>query len=193
MHPALKLTALLITAGLSTAAVAALAQNPSRNVPAQVVGMKSLEKEALVPAPRSEVWKAWTTPEGAQAFFAPKVEIELHPGGKYEVWFMPSAPEGKRGAEGLQVLSLLPERMFSFDWSFPPAVPDLRESGERTWVVIELADAPEGQTRVRLTQLGWKEGASWDAGYAYFDKAWDFVLGNLVTRFESGPLDWSGR
>lgn len=193
MHPPRTLAFVLVASALLSTAIAIASQSASRNVPAEVVGLKSLEKEVIVPAPRPEVWRAWTTSEGAQRFFAPQVDVELRPGGSYDVLFMPSAPEGKRGAEGMKVLSLLPERMFSFDWGFPPAAPDLRAADERTWVVIELADAPEGRTRVRFTQLGWKEGASWDKGYEYFDKAWDFVLGNLVQSFESGPLDWSGR
>jgi len=133
-----------------------------------------------------EVWRAFTTTEGARTFFAPDARIELRLGGPYEVYFNPKAPVGSRGCEGCRVLSYAPEEMVSFTWSAPPDQPETR--WQRTFVVVQLADAGQGRTKVRLTHGGWKEGAEWDQTYAYFDKAWNFVLGNLQKRFESGPL-----
>ena len=34
-----------------------------------------------VPAPLTEVWRAWTTEEGVESFFAPECNIDLRPGG----------------------------------------------------------------------------------------------------------------
>jgi len=42
-----------------------------------------------------------------------------------------------------------------------------------------------------MAHLGWGDGGQWDQAYAYFDKAWDTVLGNLQQRFVSGPRDWT--
>src|SRR5688572_2425944 len=92
-----------------------------------------LEFEAIVNAPVNEVWKAWTTNEGVQTFFAPKANIDLRPGGSYEILFMPNSPAGQRGAEDLHVLSFLPEQMLSFEWSAPPQLAHARP--ERNWVV----------------------------------------------------------
>jgi hypothetical protein len=51
----------------------------------------------------------------------------------------------------------------------------------------------ERQVRLALTHIGWGEGGEWDKAYAYFDRAWGNVLGNLKKRFESGPVDWTDR
>ena len=42
-----------------------------------------------------------------------------------------------------------------------------------------------------LHHTGWGDGGQWDQAFAYFDRAWGFVLGNLKARFERGPQDWS--
>jgi len=58
--------------------------------------------------------------------------------------------------------------------------------------VILRFDAPNAEeTRVTLTHVGWGDGGEWDKTYAYFDKAWEKVLGNLQTRFATGPIDWT--
>ena len=46
-------------------------------------------------------------------------------------------------------------------------------------------------TRVTLHHTGWGDGGEWDQTYAYFDRAWGNVLGNLKKRFETGPQDWT--
>jgi hypothetical protein len=45
--------------------------------------------------------------------------------------------------------------------------------------------------KVTLHHTGWGEGDEWDKTYAYFDRAWATVLGNLKKRFETGPYDWT--
>lgn len=152
--------------------------------------MRKLEKTVDVPATPAEVWTAWTTEAGVGAFFAPAANIQLRPGGMYEIFFMPDAPAGERGADGCRVLSFLPRRMLSFTWNAPPDVPALRAKGPITWVVVEIGKAGD-HAKCRVTHLGWRKGEDWEAMYAYFDRAWDVVLARLVKRFEEGPIDWA--
>ena len=67
--------------------------------------------------------------------------------------------------------------MFSFTWYTPPKFKDKRESGYQTWVVLEFIPE-DNNTLVRLTNLGYPD--DWDDVYEYFNKAWDYVLDNLV-------------
>ncbi|MBS1151504.1 MAG: hypothetical protein H6Q89_3202, partial [Myxococcaceae bacterium] len=136
-----------------------------------------------------EVFKAWTTVEGMKSFLAPDAKVELKPGGAYEPYFVLTVPAGMRGAEGCTVVSFQPNKQLVFTWNFPPTIPALREAKEHTQVAIDLV--PEGaKTKVRLTQTGWKEGADWEKGRAYFERAWGFVLARLERRFTRGPIDW---
>lgn len=152
---------------------------------------RAIRKEVVVQAPLAEVWKAWTTNEGAQTFFAPRTDIDPAVGGHYEIHFAPQAPVGSRGAEGCRVHSIVPPRALAFTWNQPPVVPVLRAADVHTIVYVRLEEAGAAKTRVRFTQTGWGEGPDWDKAFAYFETAWDVVLGRLKLRFESGPIDWS--
>ena len=147
---------------------------------------KRLHKEVVVEASLDAVWHAWTTTEGIAEFFSPESNIELRIGGPYELFMSMAEPDGqgKRGSQGCKVLSFIPREMLAFEWNFPPRVPALRRSGAKTHVVLRFEELPGGKVRVRFDQLGWKEGPDWDKGYAYFDKAWDWVLANLKKHFE---------
>jgi uncharacterized protein YndB with AHSA1/START domain len=169
----------------------ARSQQPAREPAANGSGGagKAIYKEAIIPAPRDEIWKAWTTSEGACTFFAPQAHIDLTIGGPYELYFVPTAPEGARGSEGCKVLSYLPLEMLSFDWNAPPHFPDLR-NGPHTWIVLRFDEVPGKGTKIRVAHLGWREGEDWDKVYHYFDRAWDVVLQRLARRFSEGPIDW---
>jgi uncharacterized protein YndB with AHSA1/START domain len=149
-----------------------------------------IRKEVVVNACVEAVWEAWTTPEGAVTFFAPRANIKLAIGGPYELFFDLDAPEGSRGGEGLRILSFLPLEMLSFDWNAPPQYPTVRQ-GQRTWVVVQFYPLGQSEVQVRLTHLGWRGGEEWDKVFQYFKRAWDIVLGRLEYRFSNGPIDWN--
>jgi len=149
-----------------------------------------IQKEVIVSASLDEVWEAWTTLAGVKTFFASKANVELAIGGPYEMFFNLDAPPGSQGGEGLKVLSYLPKEMLSFEWNAPPDFPTLREK-ELTWVVVQFEPLQSNRVRVKLTHLGWKDGDEWERLYQYFLRAWEIVLGRLVYRFSSGPLDWT--
>ena len=149
---------------------------------------RAIVKSVEVAGTLEAVWEAWTTSDGARTFFSSHVDIELRPGGRYEVLFRLTGPEGERGSEDCTVLSYLPKSMLTIEWNAPPDFGELRHL--RTIVVMELESVTPDRTRVRLTHHGWGEGERWQDLYVYFDRAWSFVLSNLKKRFDSGPLEW---
>jgi len=152
---------------------------------------RGIRKEAVVPAGRSEVWRAWTTAEGARAFFAPDARIELRPRGPYEIYFNPEGSEGLRGSDGCTVVAFRPEEFLVFTWNAPPSIPTIRNGKRKTRVEVRLEPEGDGRTRVTLLHTGWGKGEDWDRTYEYFERAWDVVLDRLQQRFERGPIDWS--
>lgn len=148
-----------------------------------------IEIETIVNAPIADVWKSWATAQGMSAFIGCEAQIELRPGGPYEIYFDDKGASGQRGSEGCHVLSYEPMRMLSFSWNAPPRLAHCRS--ERTWVVVTLGEAETGRTRVRLTQHGFAEkiasqpehAAEWRECRAYFTAAWPQVLGALQERF----------
>ena len=150
---------------------------------------RAIDKEVVVPASVDAVWDAWTTREGITSFMAPDARVEPRVGGAFSIHFDPGAAPGARGADDMRFMALQPKRMLSFDWNAPPSLPEVR--AQRTFVVVRLAPVDDKTTRVTLHHTGWGDGGEWDKAYAYFDRAWGNVLGNLQKRFESGPVDWT--
>jgi uncharacterized protein YndB with AHSA1/START domain len=148
-----------------------------------------IEASTVVSATAGDVFRAWTTPDGIEAFLGVKARVELRQGGPFELEFGAQMPVGERGSEGCKVLSWLPGRMFSFDWNAPPKLATARK--QRTVVVVELEPEGPGLTRVRLTHHGFAEKAAaapaeaeeWKQVRAYFAQAWPNVLAALKKHF----------
>lgn len=150
---------------------------------------RALDKEVVIAASVDEAWASWTTREGIVSFFAPGAVVEPRVGGAFHIHIDPGAQPGMRGADDMRFLALQPKKMISFDWNAPPSLPEARQ--QRTFVIVRFHPLGEKQTRVTLHHTGWGEGGEWDKAYAYFDRAWGNVLGNLKKRFETGPVDWT--
>jgi len=150
---------------------------------------RAIDKEVVVAAPIESVWQAWTTRAGIRTFFAPDAEIDARVGGAFHIHINPFAEPGMKGADDMRYMALQPPTMLSFDWNAPPSLPEVR--AQRTFVVVRLAPLDAKSTRVTLHHTGWGTGGQWDDTYAYFDRAWGNVLGNLKKSFESGPVDWT--
>jgi uncharacterized protein YndB with AHSA1/START domain len=150
---------------------------------------RALDKEIVVKASLDQVWQAWTTREGITSFFAPDARIEPRVGGAFQIYMNPGAEPGMKGADDMRYMALQPKKMISFDWNAPPSLPEAR--AQRTFVIVRFFPLDGATTRITLHHVGWGEGGEWDKTYAYFDKAWGTVLGNLQQRFEKGPRDWT--
>ncbi len=141
---------------------------------------RQIVKTATIPRPISHVWAQWTTHEGLKTFLGKDNHITLELLGAFEIYFLTDYPLGLRGSEGCQVLSFVPHKMFSFSWSVPPSFPDLRATGQQSYVVVFFNASPDDrQTEISLHHLGWHNDAAWLPVIAYFEAAWDIVLNNL--------------
>lgn len=150
---------------------------------------RSIDKEVLISANAEQAWQSWTTREGITGFFAPDAEIDARVGGAFHIFIDPLAEPGARGADEMRFMALQRPKMLSFDWNAPPSQPEIR--AQRTFVVVRLEAVDATHTKVSIHHTGWGDGPAWDKTYAYFDKAWGVVLGNLQQRYEKGPKDWT--
>jgi uncharacterized protein YndB with AHSA1/START domain len=148
-----------------------------------------LEVSRLVQAPPAEVYKTFTARDGLVRFLAPDVRFSLTANGPFEALFVPEAPAGQKGGEGCVVKSWVDGKSFTFTWNFPPSLQALRDANARTEVEVTFV-AQGRDTKVTLTQRGWKEGADWAAGRAYFERAWSIVLARLARVMAGGSIDW---
>ena len=136
----------------------------------------------VINAPVADVWKAWTTAEGIESFWAPKAaKVEPVPGGAFELWFGVNNPEGLRGSEGCLVHSVKPMEQFVFEWNAPPEIPAIRKL--RTLVYLDFKPLPDNRTELTLRNFGYGTGDDWAKNKGYFEKAWPAVMGSLEKRF----------
>ena len=154
-----------------------------------IAAERSIDKQVEVAASLDQAWDAWTTRDGITAFFAPDAKVEPRVGGAFQIYMDPLAQPGMRGADDMRVMAVQPKKMISFDWNAPPHLAQARQ--QRTFVIVRLEPVGEKLTRISLHHTGWGDGGEWDQTYAYFDRAWGGVLGNLKKRFETGPVDWT--
>lgn len=178
MRPFQTLCALALAAALPAAAPAA--PIASDLFDGRGPAPRSFTKEIEIAAPAAAAWALWTDAAAWQELMGPdsRANIDLEIGGRYEWLF-----DGKIGSNGCQVLSYIPGRMVSFTWNAPPGQAT-RE--RRTWVVVETEALDDRSMRLRLTHLGFGEGADWDTTYAYFDQAWGRVLPMMKQHLEGG-------
>ena len=154
-------------------------QSDSANVTSEPPRQLVIEVE--VPAPVSEVWKAFSTSEGLRTWLFPHATVELKPGGDWLVRF----PGGSTG--GGTIVSFVPEKEIVISALAPDKFPHVR--AERTRAVFQFE--PRGNaTIVRLTQSGWKSGDEWTNAYEYLLAGNAQLLASLHKRFVNGPVDW---
>jgi uncharacterized protein YndB with AHSA1/START domain len=148
--------------------------------------------ERTIELPREETWRLFTTSDGWKQTLGADSNIELRPGGKFELLFGPSAPKGQQGSEGCTVLSLVPNQMISYTWNAPPKFEHARAN--YTWVVVHFDELAPARTRIRIDHLGFAEKAGefpdhreeWEQVRGYFQAAWGSVLNKIKAKENKG-------
>lgn len=146
------------------------AQNPSNDY------FKVLIHEVTVDLPIEKVWWGWTTDEGVQSFLAADSEVVMKMGGHYNLALY---EKGSQLLKENKILSFIPQKMFSFEFTMPDQFPSLRN--EKTWVVVEFTPRSAQETDVKITHLGWGKGGEWEAAYEYFSQAWLLIATDMQT------------
>jgi uncharacterized protein YndB with AHSA1/START domain len=131
-----------------------------------------------VPAPREEVFRAWTDPEelkrwfGPGEFTIPEAELDVRPGGAYEI--VMQAPDGNQmRLKGVYREIAPPERLvFTWSWSL------MWDGATDSVVTVEFRDAG-GATEVVLTHGDFES----DDELAPYAGGWESGLDKLVRAF----------
>jgi uncharacterized protein YndB with AHSA1/START domain len=165
-----------------TLCAAALAQTDAP--PVKVTRLSSPEKalkfEVLIPGKIADVWTAFTTTEGLNTWLWKDCTVDLRAGGGWTVHFPGSTGGGT-------IVSLKDGRQVVIHAMAPEKFPEVRRAG--TTATFDFEPAGD-QTRVTLTQTGWKQGKEWDDAYDYLANGNAQLLGQLHVRFAKGPLKW---
>lgn len=142
------------------------------------IAERTLVHEAVIAAPVSEVWKAFTTSEGFASWAVAQADIDLRIGGDMRTHYNPNGVLGDEGTIINRIISFEPERMLSIRNVQAPKGFKNAEVFQQTWSVIyfEPLDGQRDRTRIRCVGLGYGEEPEWDEVYNKFKagNAWTF-------------------
>jgi len=147
-----------------------------------------IKYEAAVPVSLDETWALWTTEAGLENFFAREAIIEPEVLGEFSIHFFPDNAPGMRGAEGMRILAIEPGDRLLFTWNAPPNLPHARS--QMATVEVTFDALSDNETLVTLTHGSFGRHEEWALTRAYFEGAWQVVLGRLQYAAANGPIDW---
>ncbi len=147
--------------------------------------------EAVIDAPVSKVWAAFTTDEGFRTWGAPIVHITPGHDGMLEASYLPTSKIGDAENIRNRILVYYPEHLLVIhNEHAPKGGPFKQEVIDKIRTIFEFQDIGGGKTRLVESGVGYGEGADFDSMYAHFraGNAEEFEL--LEKSFVSGPIDW---
>jgi uncharacterized protein YndB with AHSA1/START domain len=137
------------------------------NRPAELAGNHLVTVRRLLPAPREEIWKLWTTPERMPEWILDggSATLDVRVGGRYH---LDMHYEGKSFPHDGEYLEVVPPSRLVFTW--------ISEGTEwkPTIVTIELEDR-DGDTEIVLTHEGLPSAKS----VADHEGGWTEIMGWL--------------
>lgn len=146
-----------------------------------------LVHEAIVNGSVDEVWQAFTTSSGLQAWMVPHAEIDLKVGGKMRTNFNPQGKLGDEETIENLILSFEPKRMLSFRVSQTPVGFPFVNAVKSVWTVVYFEALGLRQTRVRQVSLGFGEDEESRKMRGFFETADAGLLASLQKRFAAQP------
>lgn len=185
---ALVVAGLLVGASPATARPVSAPGDCSRQ---EADAARTLCHELVIPAPVEEVWRLFASTEGLASWVAPVAAIDFRIGGVWESSYRRDARLGDPGNIRNRILSYNPQRMLSIAVESAPTGFPEPELVRTVWTVIDFEPVGHKRTRVRVSMLGYHDGAGYDRLYALFKMGNAETLKSLHARVTNGPVDWS--
>src|SRR5688572_32651172 len=141
--------------------------------------------EAVIDAPVAVVWEAFTTKGGMESWMAASADIQLAVGGRWRTSHQKNADLDGDTAIHQEILSLDPQRMFSFRTvKSPKNFPFAGTIGD-TWTVIYFEALTADRTKVTVRMLGYTDTPDAQKMRAFFEFGNKATLDALMKRFAS--------
>ena len=132
----------------------------------------------------NKVWQAWTQTEKITTWFSPDAYIEPCLGGAYELFFDPSNHD-HQSTKGCKITIFDPMKSLGFTWKGPDHLASLMNKPSSLTSVRVDFTAKDERTQIEVEHSGWGEGKEWAEAKDWHKKAWDGVLANLKSVFNS--------
>jgi uncharacterized protein YndB with AHSA1/START domain len=145
-----------------------------------------LKLERTVDVPPELVWKAWTTPEHLEHWFAPKpwttsdCRIDLRPGGEF--FSVMHGPNGEKFSNAGCYLEVVPNRKLVWTDALKPGYRPATEPFMTAAILIEPAGKGTKYTAIAYHS---NEAARQKHADMGFEQGWGTVLDQLVAYMKS--------
>jgi uncharacterized protein YndB with AHSA1/START domain len=144
-----------------------------------------LVTEAIVDAPREQVWKAFATREGQESWNVAHAEMDCRQGGKMRTHYDASGKIGDANTIENNILALDPGHMITIQVGNPPVNFPFKEAIKRVSTVIYFDDVGSKQTRVRVVGTGYGDDEESQKLRKFFESGNDFTIKKLQAKFAS--------
>jgi uncharacterized protein YndB with AHSA1/START domain len=148
---------------------------------------RTLVHETIIAAPVEKVWDAFTEPEEAAKWMAPKATIDWRIGGEYRTSYDPNSTLDDDTTIVNRILAFEPQRMLTMQNVRAPQGLPQAELFQHTWSVIYFESLGPQLTRIRSVGLGYGEGPDWDEIYNLFESHNAVAYDKLKTSLETSP------
>ena len=153
----------------------ARSQDPADRMLNLATAEQPLVHSAVVDAPLTQVWQAWTTTAGITSWMVPAGEIELRVGGKMRTSYTKGSD--LKGPDVIEntIICFDPLHMLSIKISKAPERFPFKKAMEHVWTVLYFEKVGEDKTKVVCRMLGY-DGQSESVQMRLF-----FMQGNQQT------------
>ena len=128
-----------------------------------------LLQEVHVRAPIAQVWAAFTTDAGWQAWASPAVAIDLRVGGTIRTHYGAGAKVGDPGTNTIHILNCVPERLLTLQAELEENWPEImREDAQNLMNVIVFEDLAAGGTKILSYGTGYRDTDEYTALLDFF-------------------------
>lgn len=141
--------------------------------------------EGVVNAPVAEVWRAWTTTAGLEAWLAPHADIDLRIDGLMRSNYDPRGTLGDQGTIENRVLAYEPERMLSIRVARAPEKFPFKARVGEMWTVLYFTPTPEGGTNLRIVGLGFGSDEESQRMRTFFEQGNAYTLTQIQKHLQN--------
>ncbi len=135
---------------------------------------------ALINAPASEVWKAYTTDKGYAAWAATQASIDLRVGGEIQTRYDKDGKLGDEGTNRLRIVNYVPNELLTLQAqpakNWPPF---LSKNAKNLYNVVLFRRVGNKKTEVISYGTGYGASKEYDAVLGFFKTANEKLLGKL--------------
>ena len=174
------LVAALVTTTVATAVATTVAS--AQAAPTETTGTFN---EAVVDAPPTEVWRAFTTKAGMESWMVGKAEVDFRVGGLLRTNYRKDSVIGDEGTIENAVLSFDPQRMYSIKIVKTPKGFPFATAYKSVWTVVYFEPVGVDKTKVSIRMLGYTHDDESQKMREFFVRGNQYTLDQLVAKYRT--------